>query len=79
MREKRAIPRPHLKIYKDGEEIGYVTSGTFSPSLSIGIGMGYVKKEYSKKETEIDVEIRGKFEKGEIVRLPFYKEGTVRK
>jgi len=78
-KRKGAVPRPHQSISREGKEIGQVTSGTFSPSLSLGIGMGYVSKEFSKKGTEIEIEIRNALEKAEIVSLPFYKEGTVRK
>lgn len=77
--KKSAIPRPHQSIFSSGNDIGHVTSGTFSPSLNQGIGMGYVLKEFSKRGTKIEIEIRGHREKAEIVSLPFYKMGTVRK
>lgn len=71
--EGRDIPRPHFKILKEGKEIGQVTSGTYSPSLKKGIGMGYVKIEYTSTETEIDILIRGKEAKAMIIKPPFYK------
>ncbi len=75
-----AVPRHGQKILDaDGNEIGHVTSGTFSPSLRKGIGMGYVKKEFARRGTEINIEIRNRAEKAVIVRMPFYKEGTVKK
>ena len=78
--EKRsAIPRHGQKIFKNDVEMGYVTSGTMSPSLREGIGMGYVKRPYTKKGTEIEIDIRGKKEKAQIIRLPFYKNGTVKR
>ncbi len=76
----RAIPRQHQKIFNaEAQEIGEVTSGGPSPSLGIGIGMGYVKKGFHKRDTEIFINIRGKKEKARIIRMPFYKNGTVKK
>ncbi len=76
--EDKSIPRQHCKIFAGDEEIGEVTSGTKSPSLAVGIGMGYVKAEYSKVTTEIQIEIRKKRGGAIVVAPPFYKEGTVR-
>ncbi len=68
----RGIPRKDYIIKNEGgEEIGKVTSGTQSPTLDEGIGLGYVKKEFSKPETKIFVEIRGKAVEAEVVKLPF--------
>ena len=74
-----AIPRHGQKIFKDGREVGIVTSGTFSPSLKKGIGMGYVPVELAKVGNTIEIEIRGRMEKATVVKLPFYKQGTVKK
>ena len=72
--KERAIPRKGYIIYsKEGKEIGNVTSGTMSPMLNQGIGMGYVKKEYSSKETDILVGIRNKKIPAQVVKPPFYK------
>ena len=70
---EKGIPRKGYEIYKNGEKIGEITSGTFSPFLGIGIGMGYVKTEYDKEGEEIAVSIRGKQLKAEIVKMPFYQ------
>ena len=71
---EKGIPRQGYEIVnKNGEFIGEVTSGTMSPSLKKGIGMGYVTKEYSKKDTEIFIQIRKKVIPAVIIRLPFYK------
>jgi aminomethyltransferase len=71
----RGIPRGHYEILNTGGEvIGSVTSGTQSPSLGKGIGMGYVKTEYIKPETEIFIRIREKALKAKVVSLPFYKK-----
>lgn len=73
MREN-GIPRGHYPLVDAaGNEIGQVTSGTQSPSLSRGVGMGYVKTEFSKVGTEIFVQVRGRNLKAEVVKLPFYK------
>ncbi|CAM4175462.1 glycine cleavage system aminomethyltransferase GcvT [Cytophagaceae bacterium 50C-KIRBA] len=68
----RGIPRQHYPIVNEaGESIGEVTSGTQSPNLSKGIGMGYVKTEYTKVGTEIYVQIRDKSLKAVVVKMPF--------
>lgn len=72
--EERGIPRHGYKLLNsEGEEIGEVTSGTMSPSLDKGIGMGYVRKEYSTPESEILVEVRNKQLKAKVVKPPFLK------
>jgi aminomethyltransferase len=69
---ERGIPRSHYEIVNaTGEIIGVVTSGTQSPLLNKGIGMGYVKAAYAAPGTEIFVNIRNKPTKAEIVKLPF--------
>jgi aminomethyltransferase len=68
----RGIPRQDYKILDASDnELGVVTSGTSSPSLKVGIGMGYVKKENSKVGENIFIEVRNKQLKAEIVKLPF--------
>jgi aminomethyltransferase len=68
----RGIPRQHYALMNaEGEQIGEVTSGTMSPVLKQGIGMGYVKPEYSKVGTEIYLDNRGRKLKAEVVRPPF--------
>lgn len=70
----KGIPRHGYKILnKEGEIIGEVTSGTMSPSLKKGIGLGYVQIAYAKKDTEIFIEVRNKAIPAKVVRLPFYK------
>ena len=68
----RGIPRQHYPILNAaGEVIGEVTSGTQSPNLSKGIGMGYVETSQSKVGAEIFISIRDKSLKAQIVKMPF--------
>jgi aminomethyltransferase len=74
---EKAVPRKGYTIWKESDEIGIITSGTMSPTLGKGIGIGYVSKDYSKNGTEIVVDIRGKKKSAEIVKNPFYRNGTL--
>lgn len=68
------IPRPHQEIHDDNK-VGYVTSGTFSPSLKRGIGMGYVDIPFNKVGSQLHV--KGKTPVAvEVIKGPFYKRGT---
>lgn len=68
----RGIPRHGYKLTSpDGAEIGHVTSGTMSPCMKVGFGMGYVKPEFAKPGSEIAVEVRGRLLRAEVVKLPF--------
>lgn len=70
---ERGIPRPKFEIYNsEGEKIGYVTSGTFSPLLKCGIAMAYVQTPQSREGNTVNVKIRNKLAKGRIVWFPFY-------
>ena len=70
--EDKGIPRKDYKILNQKNEIiGNVTSGTMSPSLSVGIGLGYVKAEYSKTNTELFIQIRKNIKKAIVVKPPF--------
>jgi aminomethyltransferase len=70
----RGIPRHDYPILDAaGTVIGNVTSGTMSPSMKLGIGLGYVTVDNSKLDSEIFVEIRDKGVKAKVVKLPFYK------
>jgi aminomethyltransferase len=73
--EERGIPRSHYEIQDaDGNKIGEVTSGTQSPSLGIGIGMGYVQKEFTSPDSVIYIDVRKKPLKAKVVKLPFVKK-----
>ncbi|WP_405566626.1 glycine cleavage system aminomethyltransferase GcvT [Polaribacter sp. Asnod6-C07] len=70
----RGIPRQGYDIVDgEGKVIGNVTSGTMSPSLSKGIGLGYVPTQFAKSGTEINIKVRKKAIPATIVKLPFYK------
>lgn len=72
--QERGIPRGHYPIVTaDGEVIGEVSSGTQSPSMGLGIGMGYVQTAYSKVGTEIYIQIRNKNLKAQVEKFPLYK------
>ncbi|MFC2126086.1 glycine cleavage system aminomethyltransferase GcvT [Bacteroidota bacterium] len=70
----KGIPRNGYDILNNsGEKIGSVTSGTQSPSMGIGIGLGYVAAEYKAPGTEVIIGIRSRQLKAEVVKLPIYK------
>lgn len=70
---EQGIPRAGFEILNQkGEEIGTLTSGTFSPLLKLGIGMGYVKIEEDQEEKLVKVKIRDKLVNARIVPFPFY-------
>lgn len=73
MSDKAAPPRPHYPIWIDGQKEGEVTSGTQSPSLNVGIGLGYVPSLHAKAGTKIEIEIRGRRSPAEIVPKPIYR------
>ncbi len=75
--QSRRIPRTGYNIYDQDQQIGQVTSGTFSSFLSAGIGLGYINAEYSGKSIYIQDSRQQKF-KAEIVDLPFYKQGSLK-
>ncbi|NTU57483.1 MAG: glycine cleavage system aminomethyltransferase GcvT [Chlorobiaceae bacterium] len=70
--EGRALPRQHFRVYNsDHQEIGYVCSGTISPTLQEPIGTASLLYDYIETGTPIFVEIRGTFQPGSVRRLPF--------
>ena len=75
----KIIARENTKIFSsDNNEIGFVTSGTFGPSVNAPVAMGYVKSEFSEIGTSIQLEVRGKKYGGKISELPFYKKSYVK-
>jgi aminomethyltransferase len=73
MTEKSAPPRPGYPIWANGNLVGQVVSGTQSPSLNVGIGMGYVPTEFAKAGTVIEIETRGRRSPAVVVAKPLFK------
>lgn len=69
---EKGIPREHYPILKDGEKIGEVTSGTFSPTFKKGLGMALVRLNSASIGDEIEVYIRERAYKAKVVKRPFY-------
>jgi aminomethyltransferase len=74
MTEKSAPPRPHYPIHASGAKVGEVSSGTQSPSLNVGIGMGYLPADLAKPGTALEIEIRGKGAPAVVVAKPIYRK-----
>ena len=73
--DERGIPRHDYDIVDgNGNKIGVVTSGTMSPSLGKGIGLGYVPTVFAKTDSKINIQIRKKAIPATVVKLPFYKK-----
>ena len=66
----RGIPRPEMQVLSEGVEVGVVTSGTFSPSLKVGIALALVDSKF-KVGDQLAIDVRGRFSDVEIVKLPF--------
>ena len=71
---ERGVPRSHFDIEKDGRKIGFVTSGSFAPTLNKTLGMALVDKEFSDIDTQFDVIIRNKAVKANVIKKPFYSK-----
>jgi len=74
MKEKGPPPRPHYAVFRNGERIGEVTSGTLSPSLNWGIGMAYVSSAHAKIGVEIYIEIRAQKFPATVEKKPLYRK-----
>ena len=70
--KKGPSPRKGLKLYKNGQEIGIITSGGFSPLLEIGVGMGYVNPDYNIEDDLIQFQVRNKFIDVKIKKFPLF-------
>jgi aminomethyltransferase len=67
--EEKAIPRQGMRIDGGGE----VTSGTHSPTLDVGIGMGYVPSAAARPGTDLTIDVRGRERRGRVVKRPIYR------
>ena len=71
--EGRGVMRGHQKVFKDGKEVGELTSGGFSPTLKQSIGFARVEKAV---EGEVEIEIRNKMVAAKVVKYPFVRDGN---
>ena len=73
MREP-GIPRHGYPLLSGGRRVGEVTSGTMGPSVKKAIGIGYVPTELAREGTTVEVDIRGRPAKAEVVKTPFWRK-----
>ena len=71
---ERGIPRSHYDVQKDGNPVGFVTTGSFSPTLKKNIGLALVESAYAEDGTELDIVIRDKPVKAQVIPIPFYNK-----
>jgi aminomethyltransferase len=71
--EEKAIPREGMPILAGGEKAGTVTSGSHSPMLERGIGMGYVSAALAEPGTELTIDVRGRPRQARVVKKPIYQ------
>ena len=76
--EGRTVPRAGYEVCRDGEPVGEVTSGTFSPSLQKGVALAIVERSARQPGTRLEVIIRGKSQQAEVTKLPFVR-GSVKR
>jgi len=77
--EGKIIAREKTVIFsEDNKNIGEITSGTFGPSIQASLAMGYIETSFSKIDTKIFLEVRGKKYPASISSLPFYKKSYVK-
>jgi aminomethyltransferase len=75
---RRYIPRPHQTVVVEGNDVGYVTSGTLSPTLNVGIALALVRPEHRSPGTSVTIAGNRTFP-AEVVRLPFVKKTSLRR
>jgi aminomethyltransferase len=72
----RGVPRSHYKVLHEGQPVGEVTSGTFSPTLNTGVALCNVPTALSKPGTRLEIAIRSSTVAGEVTSLPFVPSGV---
>jgi glycine cleavage system T protein (aminomethyltransferase) len=77
--EKAGIPRQGNPVLVGGDEVGTVTSGSFSPSLEIGIGMAYLRSDLAEPGAEIEIDVRGKHRAARVASKPLFTSPSSRK
>ena len=75
---ERCFPRDGYELTRNGEIIGKITSGIYSPSMQRGIALAYINRPYTKSGTDLGIKIRDRVISAQVVKPPFYKNGTVR-
>ena len=68
----RSAPRAEYPILDQGQQVGRITSGSYSPTLDTSIAMGYVLERHAVPGSTLDIDIRGRISPGKVVPLPFY-------
>ena len=76
---EKGFPRAGYTIVHDGAAVGTLTSGTVSPTLGYGVGMGRVPVRLAAAGTEFSIDVRGKLIAAVVERLPFYTKGSVKR
>ncbi|ADU29949.1 glycine cleavage system aminomethyltransferase GcvT [Evansella cellulosilytica] len=69
----KGIPRTDYEVFKDGEKIGFVTTGTQSPTLKKNVGLAIIDKKFQAVDTVVEVQVRKRRLKAKVVKTPFYK------
>ena len=77
--KERGFPRPGYDVLEDDQPVGVVTSGTFSPSLGVGIALAWIPSRLAALGSELAISLRGKPVRAEVVRPPFYSTGSIRR
>jgi aminomethyltransferase len=72
----RGIARSHYEVQAAGEKIGFVTTGSFSPTLKKNVGLALIDAEYANEGAEIQILVRNKALKGKVIKKPFVKKNT---
>ena len=77
--QEKGIPRPDCSVHDvQGRPIGIVSSGTFSPGLQKGVGLAFVEPDFRKRGTKLQINIRTKGRRAQVVRLPFVESRVKR-
>jgi aminomethyltransferase len=71
--EGAGIPRQGNPVLSGEEQVGVVTSGTFSPSLELGIGMAYVRADLAEPGVAVEIDVRGKHRPARVASKPLYQ------
>jgi len=74
--EKSPPFRPHYPLFAGGEGVGELTSGTQSPTLGVGIGLGYLDAGFAQPGRKVEIEIRGRKYAAQVEKKPLYKKSS---